>query len=58
MPANPAALQVARSMHISEETIRLAFGELPAQTPSGTRRGELADLYLRTARGRRQGNPT
>jgi HK97 family phage prohead protease len=49
VPANPAALQLARSMHISEDTIRLAFGELPAQTPGGTRRGELADPHQRTA---------
>lgn len=49
VPANPAALQLARSMHISEDTIRLAFGELPASASGETRRGELADPYQRTA---------
>jgi HK97 family phage prohead protease len=49
VPANPAALQLARSLHISDDTIRLAFGELPVTTPSGTRRGELADPLTRTA---------
>jgi HK97 family phage prohead protease len=48
VPANPAALHVARSMHISEETIRLAFGELAATGPGG-RRGELADPTLAPA---------
>ena len=49
VPANPAALQLARSLNISDETIRLAFGELAVTTPGGTRRGEHADPYQRTA---------
>ena len=38
VPANPAALQVARSMHISDDVMRLAFGE-QAGTGEGRGRG-------------------
>jgi HK97 family phage major capsid protein/HK97 family phage prohead protease len=38
VPANPNALAVARSLHISDETIRLAFGEHADGGPAVVRR--------------------
>lgn len=34
VPANPAALAVAKSMHVSPETIRMAFGEQAEERPA------------------------
>ena len=43
VPANPAALQVARSLGISERTLSLVFGEHAGTRPVGSRSGEHAD---------------
>jgi HK97 family phage major capsid protein/HK97 family phage prohead protease len=46
VPANPNAVQIARSMKISEETIRMCFGE-PATTGTRGQTGEPASIQQR-----------
>lgn len=56
VPANPAALQVARSLHISDETLVLAFGEQAGmkvrdlstgeQAPKATSNGGITKMSL------------
>lgn len=44
VPANPAALSVAKAMHVSEETMALAFGEQAATRRDVAATGKHADL--------------
>lgn len=59
VPANPAALQVARSLNISDETLSLAFGEHAAMRQGGgSASGEHADTTPANAQHTRAGLPS
>lgn len=47
VPANPAALAIAKSLHISEETLVLAFGEQATKRRDLSETGEQADIISR-----------
>jgi HK97 family phage prohead protease/HK97 family phage major capsid protein len=59
VPANPAALQVAKSLHISDDTMTLAFGgQAEMRRRDGTRTGGQAVLKRQTKSGHPMTTPT
>lgn len=52
VPANPAALSVAKSMNLSDETLTLAFGEQAEILRRGMESGEQAETPPQRARGK------
>lgn len=59
IPSNPAALQVAKSLNISDETLSLAFGEhAGVRRKDVTETGEHADTTTADAKRTRGGLPT
>ena len=47
VPANPAALQLAKSLHVSDETLSLVFGEQAVRRGMGTITGEQATTDIK-----------
>lgn len=48
VPANPAALSLAKSLHISDDTLKLAFGEHAEDGPDVVRRGHNGKHAVKT----------
>jgi HK97 family phage prohead protease len=53
IPANPNALQIAKSLNVSDETMRFVFGELADMTETQFRQfsGRIAEISTSEARG-------
>jgi len=50
VPANPAALSLAKSLNISDDTLKLAFGEHAEDGPGTVRRGLTGEHAVKTSK--------